>query len=157
MKEKIDRLEKEVENIEDNIEMEEYKDFIDHKYIEQQRNLLNDKVTELKRLKHEEKIEHEESLMTLPYAQVILEYHNEWRRDNDGKFKQISPEILGKAIEFITENLPKLQFERSYFLRRSKAFEKYVKDEDILKEVDDECDIEKYISRSFDKKIGELL
>ena len=41
--------------------------------------------------------------MKLEQAIKILSYHNKWRRDNERKYEQISPHVLGEAIDVVVE------------------------------------------------------
>lgn len=46
--------------------------------------------------------------MDIKKAIKILELHNKWRRDNEGKYKMEDPKELGVAIDLVINELKKL-------------------------------------------------
>ena len=46
--------------------------------------------------------------MTIEKAIEILELHNKWRRDDDGKYEMAEPKELGEAIDLVISELKNL-------------------------------------------------
>jgi hypothetical protein len=49
--------------------------------------------------------------MNIEKAIQILELHNKWRRDNDGKYEMAEPKELGKAIDLVVSEFKKLHLQ----------------------------------------------
>ena len=42
--------------------------------------------------------------MTYAEAISILKAHNEWRRDNEGKYTMLDPKLIGEAIDVVVKH-----------------------------------------------------
>lgn len=49
--------------------------------------------------------------MNIEKAIEILELHNKWRRDNDGKYEMAEPKELGKAIDLVVSEFKNLHLQ----------------------------------------------
>lgn len=49
--------------------------------------------------------------MNIEKAIEILEIHNKWRRDNDGKYEMVEPKELGKAIDSVVSEFKNLHLQ----------------------------------------------
>ena len=49
--------------------------------------------------------------MDIKKAIKILELHNKWRRDNDGKYEMAEPKELGKAIDLVVSEFKNLHLQ----------------------------------------------
>jgi hypothetical protein len=50
--------------------------------------------------------------MNIEKAVEILELHNKWRRDNDGKYEMAEPKELGKAIDLVVSEFKNWHLQR---------------------------------------------